>query len=137
MSDLPYWYYKGRTTTPIDIPGKGPQVLTPRAEFYAPTSSVSHLLKAKLVVRRSDPNRVEKRPEEKSKEMPLDLPKSFGEERKVETETKNDSSESPCEDNVIASKTDSQEDGEGTSLELPMEKERETSHRKRRKKSDV
>lgn len=52
---MAYWYYSGRTTTPIDIPGKGPVVLKPRAKFHAPQASVAHLLRIKMVTRLPDP----------------------------------------------------------------------------------
>lgn len=47
----PHWYYRGRVTHPVNIPGRGPIVLTPRSRFQAPTAAVSDLVRAKLVVR--------------------------------------------------------------------------------------
>lgn len=54
---MPFWYYAGRVTTPINIPGQGPIVLKPRSRFHAPQSAVAHLLRTKppLVTRLPDP----------------------------------------------------------------------------------
>jgi hypothetical protein len=68
---MPYWYYSGRTTTPIEIPGKGPIVLKPRSKFHAPQSSVAHLLRIKLVKRLPDPPQ----PPAEAKDAPAPAPK--------------------------------------------------------------
>ena len=54
---MAYWYYTGRVTTPINVPGKGPIVLRPRERFHAPPSAVAHLLRLDppLVKRLPDP----------------------------------------------------------------------------------
>jgi len=125
---LPYWYYRGRTTTPIDIPGKGAVVLVPRQKFFAPQSAVSHLLKIKLVRRLPDPP-PEERPKE-AEEKPLPPPKSA-----PETTAEDDSSEPESTDAVIPSQPgDAPKDteGEGSSSKKPTEKEKEQSSRKRR-----
>jgi len=49
------WYYKGRTTTPIEHPEKGSIVLRPRQRFSAPKAAVQHLLDAGLCSRIPDP----------------------------------------------------------------------------------
>ena len=48
------WYYKGRTTTPIEHPELGSIVIRPRQRFEAPKSSVQHLLSAGLCSRLPD-----------------------------------------------------------------------------------
>jgi len=58
---MPRWYYRGRNTTPINIPDKGSIVLRPRDRFEAPASAVARLVSAGLVTRLAD--RVEPKPE--------------------------------------------------------------------------
>lgn len=50
---MPTWYYRGKTTTPVDIPGRGIVVIRPRTRFEAPESAVAHL--KSLVVRQDPP----------------------------------------------------------------------------------
>lgn len=47
---MSYWFYRGRITTPINHPEKGPIILTPRMVFDAPKSAVQNLLNKKMVV---------------------------------------------------------------------------------------
>lgn len=51
---MPKWHYSGRVTTPINVPGVGSVVLTPRMRFEAPQSALSNLIRAKLVSRLPD-----------------------------------------------------------------------------------
>jgi hypothetical protein len=44
---MPYWYYAGKTTSCVEIPGRGPVILVPRERFHAPRASVHHLLKTR------------------------------------------------------------------------------------------
>ena len=50
---MPYWYYRGKTTSCIDLPSEDdpkvmvPTVLVPRQRFHAPQSSVHYLLRCK------------------------------------------------------------------------------------------
>jgi hypothetical protein len=135
MTTLPYWYYKGRTTTPINIPGVGPIVLTPRMKFHAPQAAVSHLMKQKLVARLPDPPVKEEpvvtpEPEEKS----LAAPKS-----EAETQAEDDSSEPESKDAVIPSQpaedTQTEGEGAGTSSDQPTEKEEKKGRSTRRRRS--
>ncbi len=43
------WYYKGRTPTPVNIPGRGSVVLTRGAKFEAPASAIHHLIRTHQV----------------------------------------------------------------------------------------
>jgi len=129
--NLPYWYYKGRTTTPVNIPGQGPIVLVPRMKFFAPQASVSHLLKKKMVARLPDPPKpAEEKQPEKAKAVTLTPSKSSPEKKAAD-----DKSEPESKDDVISSNTLKAE-GEGTSEE-PKEKEKEQPQappRKRRRR---
>lgn len=62
----PHWHYRGRVTHPVDIPGVGPVVLTPRAQFQAPAYAVKDLLRAKLVKRIEPPKGPKPAPKEAS-----------------------------------------------------------------------
>jgi len=44
---MPHWYYRGRVTTPVNIPGVGSVVLRPNMRFEAPEASVAHLKRMK------------------------------------------------------------------------------------------
>lgn len=46
---MPWWYYKGKTTTPVDLPGSGPTIIKPRMRFEAPLSAVAHLKRIGMV----------------------------------------------------------------------------------------
>lgn len=53
-SPYPFWYYSGRVTTPVELPG-GAVIITPRSKFHAPPSAVAHLVQVGLVKRLPDP----------------------------------------------------------------------------------
>lgn len=49
------WFYSGKVTTPVNIPGRGPSIIQPRMTFDAPESAVAHLLRLRLVKRVDTP----------------------------------------------------------------------------------
>lgn len=125
---LPLWYYRGRTTTPIETAAEGSFVLVPRQKFRATLAEVSHLRKLGLVVRMEE--KAEAQAEKKAQAIDLPPPKSEG-----KAATKDDSSEPESKDAVIASTgegSSAEGEGEGESSK-PMEKEQETASRKGRR----
>ena len=62
---IPYWFYTGKSTTPINLGGKNSIVLKPRSRFHAPAAAVSHLVSLKLVKRLPDPPEPKPKPEPK------------------------------------------------------------------------
>lgn len=131
---LPYWFYSGRTTTPISYKDENgnlvSEILVPRRLFHAPQAAVSHLLRLKppRVKRMPDPT---EKPESKvkkfAKKAALPSPKSAVEE-------KSDSSEPESSDDVISSKA---EEGVGESKPVEKEKVEPPPRRTRRRQQEV
>jgi hypothetical protein len=89
-----WWYYKGRVTTPIDIPGQGPTVIKRGDKFQCPFGPVANLKRQGLVVP-CKPPRQAKVPIEPTEPPQVEEPK--------ETDVKEDAVELPT---VVASNTE-------------------------------
>lgn len=127
---LPLWYYRGRTTTPIETAADGSFVLVPRKKFRASLAEVAHLRKLGLVVLVKERPETVPQPQTKPEAVVLPQPKS-----EPKAATKDDSSEPESKDDVIASTEEgSSEEGEGEGASSkPMEMEKETASRKGRR----
>jgi hypothetical protein len=132
---LPYWYYRGRTTTPIKTAAEGPVVLVPRQKFYATSAEVAHLRSLGLVVPAKAPaqsgSQEPKKEAVEKKHYELEAqPKS---EQKPEIKSSRGSRNEPVsEDDVIASGEGEEGEGEGGTSSEPTEKEKEVSRKGRR-----
>jgi hypothetical protein len=71
---MPWWYYRGRVTTPVEIPGKGSTIIRPRMRFQAPLPAVMHLKNIGLVVACEPPATVRTEPIIQAKEERPQLP---------------------------------------------------------------
>ena len=143
---MAHWYYKGRSTTPIDHPEKGPIVLTPMMRFEAPIATVNHLIQANLVKRLPDPPKkaevhvqtsapaavpvaapVVPAPAPKEVPAPAEVVKSSPEPEEAPTEDVGPGYSAPGPDDVLASPAPEEEAEEVAAEEESKEPEKMSS----------
>jgi len=147
--NLPFWYYAGRVTTAIDLPG-GPVVITPRSKFHALPTAVAHLVKVGLVKRLPDPPvtplvqpvvAVEATipvapPIKKPEPPPLEVAKSVQAESSIDPKQQETVvvSVSELEEGEQSEQSEQSGDGTPVPVESELELEQEPSERRRKRR---